>query len=390
MAERTPWLVVGGLLLLTALFGLLLSDGGARDSFDTRPSTFRATPSGALALYLLLDELEVPVERRVSPLVEGAPLPGAMAILAPTQRPSPAEVDALVAWLDAGGRLLYAAGPGDTLASALGLVLEPVEGDSLRADEPFGAAHPVVADPLTGQAEDVFGFRFAFADSSAALAESAARPVLRLAGGRATAAIFPLGEGMVMAWSDVRPLVNGSVEVGGAALLFARAAREFAASAGEIEFDEYHHGFSGDGSPVGALVAFLRDSRAGRMTLQLGLVGAGLLLLLGSRFGAPRPPPPARRRSPLEHVHALAAAYRAGGARQRTRHLVLVGLARRLGHRPPAAGEEEAFLERLRRMASEDRETAEALVEAWRGSKEGELTILAHRVDELVTERTAT
>lgn len=390
MAERSAWLVIAGLLLATALFGLLLSPDTGRSPLDPRPSTFRATPRGTLALYLLLEELEIPVAQRMSPLVEGAPLPGAMAILSPTETPSPAEVEALLQWLEEGGRLLYAAMPDDTIAAALGLVLEPVVADSFFAGEASAEAFPVAGAPFTAGVDSVPGFRFAFADSSAAVARGGARAVLQLPDGRWTAAIIPVGAGTVMAWSDVMPLGNAWMPEGSAPLLFARAAREFAAAGGTIQFDEYHHGFSGDGSPVGALVAFLRDTRAGRMTLQLALAGAGLLLLLGARFGAPRPPPPARRRSPLEHLHALAAAYRAGKAENRARHLVLVGLARRLGRRPPAAGEELVFLEGLRRHLATDRGAADALLEAWHDREEHDLTLLAQRADDLAMERAAT
>lgn len=393
MAERTQWGLIGGLLLLTALFALLLSPDGARSSLDPRASTFRATPNGTLALYLLLEELEVPVGRRLSPYVDGEPLPAAMAVVAPTQAASPAEVGALLEWVRDGGRLLYVASRGDTLLDALGLVLERAGRDSAASTAMWPTAATFPAHPLAEGMDSVAGFRQVFADSSAALAAAGATTLLRDARGRAAVLRWRLGEGAVVAWSDRAPLVNQWIEESGGAVLFARLARELAGDAGDgrIEFDEYHHGFTGDGSPAGALLGFVRDTPAGRMSLQLAVAGAGLLLLLGTRFGAPLPPARGRRRSPLEHLDALAAAYREGRARGRARHLLVAGLARRIGRRPPSPGAERQFLAALTAGATSRREAAEALLTAWDADgASADLTNLARRADDLVTERKGT
>ena len=390
MADRSEWRVVGALVVATALLALLLSPGGARSGLDPRPSSFRATPNGVLGLYLLLEELDIPVERRTSALVQGEPLPGALAILAPTQGFAPTEVDSLRRWLERGGRLLYAAQPGDTLLATLGLLLDDTFADSVDAGTAAGLATPVEGHPFAEDAEGTAEFRFAFADSSPAFDAAQATALLRFPDGQVGAVLVPVGNGVVMAWSDAAPLANRSVRSGSAALIFARAAREFTSAGGALEFDEFHHGFTGGGSPAAALAAFVRDTRAGRMSLQLALVGGGLLLLLGSRFGAPVPPPPPRRRSPLEHLNALAGAYRAGNARQRARHLLLVGVARRLGRRPPAPGEEVAFLSALSNSAIGAREAAGRLLEEWQRTDGSDLTLLAAQADHLVNETKAT
>jgi hypothetical protein len=390
MADRREWKIVGALLLLTAVLALLFSPSGARSGFDPRPSSYRATPNGVLGLYLLLEELEIPVGRRTSPLVGADTLPGSLALLAPTERLSPAEVDALLYWLDQGGRLLYAASWGDTLLSQLGLVLDPSFADSVVDAEGAAVAAAVPGAPFTDQVGSVYGFQLAFADSSPAFGEDATAPLLRFPDGAIGAVLLRFGEGQVLAWSDPAPLANHSVRSGGGALLAARAAREFAAIGGRIHFDEYHHGFAGGGSPASALVSFFGGTRAGRMALQLTLIGSGLLFLLGSRFGAPHPAPPPRRRSPLEHLHALAGAYRAGNARNRARHLLLVGLARRVGLRPPASGEELDFLRRLAMARADPPAAAEALLAEWERGDAADLVALAKRADQLVMETKAT
>ncbi|MBV9773747.1 MAG: hypothetical protein JO040_07350, partial [Gemmatimonadetes bacterium] len=154
-----------------------------------------------------------------------------------------------------------------------------------------------------------------------------------------------------------------------------------------LRFDEYHHGFQGGGSAVGATLRFLRHAPLGRMALQLAAAGVGLLLLLGWRFGAPLPPPPVRRRSPLEHVEALAGAYRQAGARATARRLLVGGLARRLGRQGPRdpRGEGE-LLERLGTRLPVGREAAQAVQKEWSRGDEADLVVLARDMDRLLEE----
>jgi hypothetical protein len=121
--------------------------------------------------------------------------------------------------------------------------------------------------------------------------------------------------------------------------------------------------------------------------MQLLAACALLLWAAGRRFGAPLPPPPLRRRSPLEHVEALAGAYRQAGARRTARRLLLAGLARRLGRRVPpddaAAGE---MLDRMATNAPVGREAAEALRRDFRRGTDADLVALARGVDRYLDE----
>lgn len=62
MRDRFPLLFISGLLLLGA-FGSFVMQGAQRGDFADRLSTYRSEPSGSRALYLLLEEGGVPVER---------------------------------------------------------------------------------------------------------------------------------------------------------------------------------------------------------------------------------------------------------------------------------------------------------------------------------------
>jgi hypothetical protein len=113
-------------------------------------------------------------------------------------------------------------------------------------------------------------------------------------------------------------------------------------------------------------------------------VGILVLLLYARRFGSPLPDPRARRRSPLEHVEALAGAYRQAGAKRTARRLLVAGLARRLGRRPPrdeAAGAE--LLDRLSAHATAGPAAASARAE-WGKERDADLVSLTRDVDRIL------
>jgi hypothetical protein len=116
-----------------------------------------------------------------------------------------------------------------------------------------------------------------------------------------------------------------------------------------IVFDEYHQGFGSQPGTMRAIASYLGGKQSGHLLFQL--LGAGLVLLLAA---APRAVPPAdteriERRSPLEHVDALARAYAQVGA-TRTAMLRLVrGVRRRVERGAARRGgrnTDEAFLAR--------------------------------------------
>jgi hypothetical protein len=94
--------------------------------------------------------------------------------------------------------------------------------------------------------------------------------------------------------------------------------------------DEYHHGFGRSGALVGAVWGWLVGGPPGWAMLQLAFAGLVALAALAVRFGPALHVIPRRRRSPVEHLEALASGLdRAGGGRAAT-DLLGRGLARRL------------------------------------------------------------
>jgi hypothetical protein len=389
------------MVALIAIVGVLaIVASPAQDGGDTdvRASTFHDGESGARALYLALERLGVGVDRRMAAYVDADVLRGPLVLMAPAEPPTPAELRALRAWVEGGGTLFYVARPGDSTLKELGLALVSLAPDSLgavaRARWQGRTATPAMHPAVQGTGP-VRGFRWAFADTSAAWDRYGPDPVLTTSGGDATVLAFRMGEGGVVAWSDPEPLRNRSLRESGAAHAFARMAAmsvsrgdTLRAAAGDtLRFDEYHQGYRDGGSAAGATLRFLREEPAGHAALQLGMAGMLLLLAAGWRFGAPVPPPPARRRSPLEHVEALAGAYRQAGARATARRLLLAGLARRLGRPGPRdAREEGELLERLGTRLPAGREAASAVRGEWARGDRADLVALSRDVDRLLSE----
>ena len=107
-----------------------------------------------------------------------------------------------------------------------------------------------------------------------------------------------------------------------------------------VVVDEYHHGFDASRSLSGAAWDWTLRTPWGWAMLQLAAVGVLALLAAGVRFGPIRSGIERRRRSPLEHVRALATALAAARGHDVAVGLIVQGLRRRLSRagRPGRAG----------------------------------------------------
>jgi hypothetical protein len=160
---------------------------------------------------------------------------------------------------------------------------------------------------------------------------------------------FPLARGRVLAMADPVLLRNDVVRRGDPGVLAVRAL-EWASRGRQapLVFSEYHFGHGARRGLAGIARDAMLGTAPGRAVLQL--VAAALILLLAV---APRPLAPEERsrierRSPLEHVGALARAYEQIGATQSSARRLVRGLRRR---HPAARGHadgEERFLAALR------------------------------------------
>ncbi|HTR22057.1 MAG TPA: DUF4350 domain-containing protein [Gemmatimonadales bacterium] len=339
-----------GLMLVAAVtVGVLAGRRGPRATpSNEEPSSFLSGPGGSKAVYDVLARLGHPVERRRTSLFdlarEGKRRPAVLVVVAPPMPLYGGELTAVTDYVRRGGAVV-AVGDAGGLTSCFGWETRPVNHDrfdSVAVRPPPGIgrlpmARAVFAPPPPDTAEDSSVIR-------------------RFRPGRRSAsdcvALTPLATDTVLATSDHRPVIlRLRYALGGPVTLIAenrylrnRAWRETAApyvvlplllppKPGRITWDEYHHGYGSEGSLQRAVLAWLAGSPVGWALLQLTAV---LLLWLGVaavRFGPAQTGIDVRRRSPLEHVEALAAGLAAAGPRgvDVVVNLVVAGLARRLG-----------------------------------------------------------
>lgn len=394
----SPRYVVAALVLVLLLTLLFTPDNTERAG-DPRLTTHSAAPQGARGLFEVARRLGWPVEQRDRPFDAPLPANAVYATLAPAIEPTPRETGMLLDAVRRGAGLLFVASNDQPLADSLGLGASG-SGGVLRLGA--GPAAGVRCDSV-GRTERgaiswfddrVHSYWLTRADSArpSGLARAdtvtfAAADSLRLrraARGRPSgvdtlplpAALgFPYGRGRVVAIADPDLLRNdvlracrwgmgvtavrmlewlsddtratADTAAAGAARSPLGPARRNGRAGRPIVFDEYHHGYGTHASPWRAVRRALTHTAPGRALLQAGVAALLLLAALGARPLPPRPRRAVERRSPLEHVEALARAYAQVGATRLAARRLIRGLRRRHAHAGWRATSDEEFLRSL-------------------------------------------
>ncbi len=153
--------------------------------------------------------------------------------------------------------------------------------------------------------------------------------------------------------------------------------------------DEYHHGYQTAGSLTAAAFDWSTRSPWGWVVWQLLAVGLVALLASGVRFGPVRSAIERRRRSPMEHVRALATALAAARGHDVAVRLMVQGLRRRLsrGGRPNRA-DLGSWLEGLRPSVrtARGREALDSLTAATRRPPDADSVLVAANAVETLWE----
>ncbi|HEY3445735.1 MAG TPA: DUF4350 domain-containing protein [Myxococcales bacterium] len=334
MRDRFPLLFAAVLFFGVAVVWLF-GDAGRRGTFADPFSTYRSAPDGSRALFLTAQRLGLPVSRRHMDLADlDAAQTGAVALLG-IERLSQEELDKLDKFVNAGGRLLLVACPEDKKRSFLGELLHSekpllahfdlklAECDSPEIERQLEVTTP---SPLTR------GVEAPMARVAGYLSREGGKPMLPLlldphAEGRAVAVAFPFGDGRVVAVSAPDLASNRALGRGDNARLWASVVSALSAGA-PFEFDEYHHGFTGERSISG-------------YAARHGLHWALLQLLLAlwvwvaaqRRFGRARTAADDERVAGADYLWAMARIYRQGGHRAHAAKVLLDGLVRSLARR---------------------------------------------------------
>jgi hypothetical protein len=358
-------LLIGALLALTV--GIVLVFGGAPEqgsSLDTRPSTLRSEPDGSKALYDVLVRLGVPTERRRQPLFDvnrnPSHRPAVLAVLDPLLSLEAAELEQVARFVHAGGAVV-AAGSGGGITRCVGWVTANaarlLRVDSFPVQPPApGLDLPPVVDYLRrpGVAGETDARRRMRGgdieiDQCDTLTPIARDTLLRLRNGRPAALRLRYrGGGSVALVADVGYFRNRTWRTTDVPAFIAPLLVPSPRRPGPVVWDEYHQGFGEEGSVTGVLVAWMWSTPIGWALLQLAAVLLVALGVAAVRFGPARSVIERRRRSPLEHLEALAAGLEGAGGVDTAVSLTVSGLRRRLGRVGVLpAGAERAWLAAL-------------------------------------------
>ncbi len=342
-----------GLALLLALAVGIATWAGGRGAgrtpdFDPRTSSFLGGPQGSRAVYDVLARLRIPVERRRTPLFDldkdPRHRPAVLAALDPPLELETAELAQVVRFVRAGGAVV-AAGTGGGITRCVawrtryGARLLRVDSFPVRPPVP-GLELPPVVDYLTplaaagggaGAARRLRGGA-AEEDECETLAPTAQDTLLRLADGRPAALRlrYP-GGGSVTLVADAGYFRNRTWRATDVPEFVVPLLVPSPRGRGPIVWDEYHQGFGEEGSVTGALEAWLAGTPGGWALLQLAAVLLVGLAVAAVRFGPARAVIERRRRSPLEHLEALAAGLEGAAGVETSIGLTVSGLRRRLG-----------------------------------------------------------
>ena len=347
---------LGLALGVLALLALLAQQAGRRnrpaDEVDRRLSTLLTGPDGARGLADALERLGLDVRRwrqRPQFLARDTGTPGreAFVLLDPAYALSVPSMQALLGFGDSALRrrdLVLAGEAVEPLMGCFGYMIRSVWPDSARVarpdqapgpDAPWVHAHLVrrgereYAD--SSRMEDIGPFRCRvppFRVRERLLVTETGLPVaVRLVPeDREGWEILLVADAELFRNHALRSTDAGPFIVG----LFQGYAR--------VTFDEYHQGFGPSGSMAGAVLAWSRRHPLGWAAWQLAVVGLLALGFGAARFGPIRRIIERRRRSPLEHVRALASALAAAKGHDAAIAALVRGLRRRLlpaGHRAP-------------------------------------------------------
>lgn len=299
-ADRRLLLIAGGAFLLLLCAVAFLTPAGGEDA-GVVPSTYSSGPGGARAAFLLLQQVGLPVERwENSPVDLPAEGNGAVLILAnPDDKPNHAEHDALMRFVQSGGRVLFTGIIiGDFFPPAY---LLPQPEDTER--QTFDA---LVPSPFTRHADQILlnpaALWGTLDDAQVPLYGDPRSPVVTS---------WKVGRGRILWWAAATPLTNAHItdEQNLNLLLDAAGARGDSTDLpAHIYWDEYFHG------ERGSLWGYVAKTPIVWGLAQIGVLAAAVFFTFGRSSGPTVPAARASRLWPLEFVDTLGALYQRADA----------------------------------------------------------------------------
>lgn len=355
--------IVAAVIVLVALFTPEQQGGGRAG--DSRLTTFSSSSQGARGLFELAQRLGWRAERRLTDSIPLGDTNVVHLVLDPPLPLAAADVHALLESVRRGAGLVYVVG-GGALSDSLGVRIGgagilvrpdtatcgPGTGGILAAGLPFWPDRRVHLLALRWR-------------EPAPERRTTLTTVRIDASGRAdrelpTVVGFPLEQGRVVVVADPDLLRNDvmrvcrwGTDVAAVRALEYASARDDVPPRDRLLFDEYHQGYGDRPGTLRGIARFLGGTSAGYLVLQLAAAGLVLILALAPRALPPRAVERIERRSPLEHVDALARAYQQVGATRTATARLIHGVRRRVEHgmgpgtsgAPGAPKSDEGFLD---------------------------------------------
>lgn len=338
MRRRNQLILVWGTLALLSAIAFLLGRSRRPASLDDqRPSSLLTGPYGARGLADALERLGIAVERsrrRIRLAVTSPASERTAFVLLEPWGLEPSEVSLLAGWHagETGGHLVLAGSSTDGLMACFGWTTGDIAFSPLAVSRPGeepdeeAATAAIFLVPDSSIVERTAEEKRRLCDPVpiAAIDTLLVARNGRLAAIRLHRADLPR---TVLLISEVDLLRNSTLRetsTGPAVLSL------FSGQYDRVVFEEAGHGFGTSGSLSSALLEWSRRTPWGWAAWQLAIVGLIALLAGAIRFGPVRAGTERRRRSPLEHVRALATALGAARGHDVAITALIRGLRRRL------------------------------------------------------------
>lgn len=277
----------------TAALGPSIQEGGA-----TVPSSYSAESGGALAAYLLLVNLQYPVQRWEQPpnlMIDRSA--GTLLILAePTETPTKQDQAALLKFVESGGRVLFC-------GARVDLFFPEAERPAPVSDPEWKEFSATLPSYLSRGASQIVMRPAAYwRDLGAAQ--------LRIYGEVQSPAVvaWKLGSGEVFWWAGATPLTNAGIARAGNLELFLNTMAGPSGQPLSIYWDEYFHGVRG------SLWSYIAATPLPWAMFQTALLALALVFTFSRRSGPIVQLAAVSRLSPLEFVETMGGLYQRAGA----------------------------------------------------------------------------
>jgi len=289
-------LLIAGAVLVVLTAGLAFVGGDSQEHGMSIPSTYSASPGGARAAYLLLEELHYKVsrwERSPTELPIGD-VDAVLIIADPLDTPTKEEIEALQDFVAEGGQVIFT---GERIKSFF---------LKARVDERFPEAEWKTFAANFPSNYTAGAQKIVLQTGTAWQTPEASQLALYGDAGSPVVVNWRIGDGRILWWAAATPLTNSGISREGNLNFFLNALNfplPVEKTAVQIYWDEYFHG------ERTSLWSYVRKTPVAWGLMQISILGLIVIFTFGRRSGPVVLPPVISRLAPLEFVDTLGGLY---------------------------------------------------------------------------------